>query len=90
MCILPGGGAIASTGCTGLGLGPAAPIRNSGELETNFFYQVGQENAATLGSAHSGAIRKYITDNHIGRTQAFCIVEYHLFGDPSLKLGGFS
>lgn len=89
MCITPKGGAIASTGCTGYGLGPAAPLANSAELEANFFYQIGQDGSTTLGSAHSGSISKYITENSIRQDQAFCIVEYQLFGDPSLRLGGY-
>ena len=89
LCILPKGGAIASTGCTGLGLGGTTPLSNSGGLDANFFYQIGQEAATTLGSAHSGAIRKFISENSIRSTERFCIVEFQLFGDPSLKLGGY-
>ena len=94
LCIKPNGGAIASTGCTGYGLGPVRAsngnLSNSAALEANFFYQIGQTESTTLGSAHSGAINKYIIENYIGQDQAFCIVEYQLFGDPSLKLGGYS
>ena len=90
LCILPNGGAIASTGCTGLGLGGATPLSNSGGLDANFFYQIGQDAATTLGGAHSGAIQKFINENKIRQEEAFCIVEYQLFGDPSLKLGGYT
>jgi hypothetical protein len=80
---------IASTGCTGLGLGGTPPhLKNSGGLDSNFFYQIGN-GSTTLGSAHSGAIRKYILENNVNLDEEFCIVEFHLFGDPSLKLGGY-
>jgi hypothetical protein len=83
LCVLPGGGAIASTGNTGYGSTP------SDELELNFFYQIGQNDSTTLGSANYGAISKYINENNIGRNDAFFITIHQLFGDPSLKLGGF-
>jgi hypothetical protein len=87
---LPEGGAIASTGCTGLGLGGTPPhLINSGGLDCNFFYQIGREDSNNLGDAHSGAIRKYILENTISNDEQFCIVEFHLFGDPSLRLGGY-
>jgi len=89
LCILPNGGAIACTGCTGLGLGGSPPhFERSGGLDCNFFYQIGQ-GSTTLGSAHSGAIRKYVLENDVVQDEEFCIVEFHLFGDPSLKLGGY-
>ena len=89
LCVSPNGGAIACTGCTGLGLGGSPPhLEKSGGLDCNFFYQIGH-GSTTLGSAHSGAIRKYILENNIAQDEEFCIVEFHLFGDPSLKLGGY-
>ncbi len=89
LCVSPNGGAIACTGCTGLGLGGSPPhLENSGGLDCNFFYQIGH-GSTTLGSAHSGAIRKYILENNVVHDEEFCIVEFHLFGDPSLKLGGY-
>ena len=89
LCILPQGGAIASTGCTGLGFGGSTPLSNSGGLDANFFHQIGQNGSTSLGSAHSGAIRKFVNENKIRVREAFCITEYQLFGDPSLKLGGY-
>jgi len=89
--VKPRGGAIASTGCTGYGIGyEGDPVSLSGELESNFFYQIGQNGSANLGSAHSGAIRKFISEEQVGKTEAFCITNWQLFGDPSLKLGGYS
>ena len=88
LCIVPWGGAIASTGCTGLGLGPG--VEMSGRLETDFFYEIGQQGAETLGAAHSGSIQKYVLEHTIGQDDAYVITEWQLFGDPSLQLGGFS
>jgi hypothetical protein len=90
LCISPIGGAIASMGCTGLGLGGTPPhLEKSGGLDCNFFYQIGT-GSNTLGSAHSGAIRKYVLENKpTNSDEDFCIVEFHLFGDPSLQLGGY-
>lgn len=88
LCALPQGGAIASMGCTGLGLGGSPPdLENSGGLDCNFFYKVGN-GATSLGEAHSGAIQKYVLENKVVVDEMFCIVEFHLFGDPSLGLGG--
>ena len=88
LCIIPWGGAIASTGCTGLGLGPG--VEMSGRLETDFFYEIGQQGVETLGAAHSSSIQKYIQEHTIGQDDAYIITEWQLFGDPSLQLGGFS
>jgi len=92
LLVLPRGGAIGSTGCTGYGIGPGGgnPNKLSAKLETNFFYQIGQGNSTTLAEAHSGSIRKYVLeDTVISATAAHCVTVYQLFGDPSLKLGGY-
>jgi hypothetical protein len=39
---------------------------------------------------HSQSIQKYISENTIDQTAAFCITNWALFGDPSLQLGGYS
>jgi hypothetical protein len=88
LCMLIGGGAIASTGCTGYGFDRNSPIDFSGGLEVNLFYQIGKKGSTTLGQAHSGAIQKYMNENAIGQDHAFCISVFQLFGDPSLKIGG--
>lgn len=89
LCLISNGGAIASTGCTGYGIGASGnPVSLSAELETNFFYEVGQDGATNLGQTHQDAISKFINENDIQQTEAFCITEYQLFGDPSLQLGG--
>ncbi len=83
------GGAIASTGCTGFGMGyQGNPVSLSAELETNFFAQIGS-GATHLGQAHSGAIQKFLNDEEINQVEAFCITNWALFGDPSLRLGGY-
>ncbi|VVB61870.1 Peptidase family C25 [uncultured archaeon] len=83
------GGAIASTGCTGYGMGyEGNPVSLTGELESNFFYEIG--NGATyLAQAHSRAIQKLLAEKEIGQIEAFCITNWALFGDPSLRLGGY-
>jgi hypothetical protein len=83
------GGAIASTGCTGFGMGyQGNPVSLSAELETNFFYQIGN-GSTTLGQAHSGAIQKFLDEEEINQVEAFCVTNWALFGDPSLRLGGY-
>jgi hypothetical protein len=89
MIVKPFGGAIASTGCTGYGFGSGTdPVTLSGELEMNFFFEIG--NGSThLAQAHSRAIQKYIAEETIGRSDAFCITNWAVFGDPSLRFGGY-
>jgi hypothetical protein len=88
--VLKPGGAIASTGCTGYGLGSLGdPVGLSAELEVNFFYQIGH-GSTNLAQAHSQAISKYLNGKFLGQSDAFVITNWALFGDPSLKLGGYS
>ena len=83
------GGAIASTGCTGFGMGyQGNPVSLSAELETNFFIQIGS-GVTNLGQAHSGAIQQFLNDEEINQVEAFVITNWALFGDPSLRLGGY-
>ncbi|UCF12378.1 MAG: hypothetical protein JSW06_10130 [Thermoplasmatales archaeon] len=90
LCLVPWGGAIASTGCTGLGLGTGGqPISLSSEMESNFFYEIGQNNTMNLAQAHGDAISKYINENTVTHSAAHCITIFQLFGDPSLKFGGY-
>jgi len=92
MNIIPWGGSIATIAGTGLGIGPGSgtPVKLSAELETNFFYQIGQEDANTLGQAHSGAIIRYLDNNPDYRAiESHCITTYSLLGDPSLMIGGY-
>jgi Peptidase family C25/Propeptide_C25 len=84
------GGAIAATGCTGYGMGyEGQPVSLSGELEVNFFYQIGN-GAEHLAQAHSLAIQKFIAEEEINQIEAFCITNWALLGDSSLQFGGIS
>jgi len=89
LILVPWGGAIATAGCTGYGIGGSHPIVLSSELEANFFYEIGQGNATTPAEAHHDAITKYIIENDIMMTEAFCITEWELFADPSMIFGGY-
>lgn len=82
-------GAIASTGCTDFGLAGSPPDSVSGGLEANLFYKIGTDGVEHLGEAHGGSIEKYILENDLYVNDVFCITEYQLFGDPSLKIGGY-
>jgi hypothetical protein len=91
LIVKPRAAAIASTGCTGYGMGYVGnPVSLSGELESNFFWQIGMNGATNLAQAHSKAIQKFITEEEIGQTEAFVITNWALFGDPSLMFGGYS
>jgi hypothetical protein len=91
LVVKPRGGAIASTGCTGYGFGSGGiPNTLSGALEMNFFWQIGNNSVTNLAKAHSQAISKFISENAIDQTAAFCITDWALFGDPSLQFGGYS
>jgi hypothetical protein len=90
LVIKPRGGAIASTGCTGYGMGSGGnPVSLSGELESNFFYQI-SHGSTNLAQAHSKAIQKFLIEEDIGQIEAFCITNWALLGDPSLMFGGYS
>jgi hypothetical protein len=84
------GGPIAITGSTGYGVGyNDHPISLSAELETNFFYQIGQ-GTTHMGQAHGQAIQKFLAEEDIGQTEAFVITDWAVLGDPSLLFGGYS
>jgi hypothetical protein len=90
LVVKPRGGAIASTGCTGYGFGSSDdPNTLSAALEMNFFEQIGN-GTTNLAKAHSQAIQKYINENEIDQLAAFCITNWALFGDASLRFGGYS
>ncbi len=83
------GGAIGSTGCTGYGMGSGGnPVSLSGELEMNFFYEIGN-GSTNLAQAHSRAIQKYLAEESITSIDAFIITNWAVFGDPSLRFGGY-
>ena len=84
------GGAIASLGdtCAGLGADVGSPVALSSELEYNFYYKIGN-GTHILGQAYSGAVQKYLAEEHIGLWETYCIAIWQLFGDPSLRFGGY-
>jgi len=91
LLVKPRGGAIGSTGCTGYGFGGTDdPNTLSAALEMNFFWEIGNNSIQNLGAAHDKAIQKYVNENVIDQTGAFCITDWMIFGDPSLQLGGYS
>jgi hypothetical protein len=91
LVVKPHGGAIASTGCTGYGIGGTGDPTDdlSAELESNFFYMIGH-NSTHFAETHSQAIRKYLSQNVVGPVDAYCITIWAAFGDPSLLFGGYS
>lgn len=87
-----GGGAIASTGCSGLGLGYFDVLGLADWLEPRFFDVYANQSINILGEVHDQAIRDYI--NIIGGVNSHqndrkTIEEWTLIGDPSLKIGGY-
>jgi hypothetical protein len=91
LVVKPRGGAIASTGCTGYSWGDENyPATLSYKLDPNFFWQIGMNGATNLGQAHSKAIQKFLAEEQIGQLEAYCLTEWELFGDPSLRFGGYS
>jgi hypothetical protein len=91
LVVKPLGGAIASTGDTGYGFGSSDdPNTLSAALEMNFFWEIGNNSVQHLSLAHGMAIQKFISENDIDQTAAFCITNWALFGDPSLQFGGYS
>jgi len=88
-----GGGAIASTGCSGLGLGYFNVLGLADWLEPRFFDAYANQSKNILGEVHDQAIRDYI--NIIGGVNSHqndrkTVEEWTLIGDPSLKIGGYS
>jgi hypothetical protein len=84
------GGAIASAGSTGYGIGYVGyAVSLSGELESNFFYEIGY-GSTHLSQAHSLAIQKFLAEEEVQQTEAFVITNWALLGDPSLLFGGYS
>jgi len=94
-----GGGAIGSTGCSGLGYGYVNEYCTEGLggwINPRVIDAYANQSIDILGEAHSQAITDYINiimaegyevqDTQIDRKT---IEEFILFGDPSLKLGGY-
>ena len=95
------GGSIATIGCTALGALKEDKISLAGggnELEVQFFRQYGENNKSVLGEAWSESISWYI-DNYPVDWRSYGVSDswidaqvvesWILFGDPSLKMGGY-
>jgi len=96
-----GGGAIATISNTGLGTHGDGDIDNNsvpdyleildGWLELRFFELYGTENSDVLGANHGEALTDYL-NIFLGdetKMDVKMIQEWALFGDPSLKIGGY-
>ena len=93
----PHGGAIASMGNTGLGYGMPGKMATVGGgdswITIEFFKQYGAENHSILGESYTQALVSYIhtfdmSDFEAGHPKT--VEQWVLFGDPSLKIGGYS
>jgi hypothetical protein len=89
------GGAIATMGNTGLGMGlPGFDYPNGldGWLLPRFFYNYNQLGRSYIGQAHSAAIADYINefDINIDDADRQMVEQWILLGDPSLMIGGYS
>jgi len=95
------GGSIATIGCTALGALKEDKISLTGggnELEVQFFRQYGENNKSILGEAWKESISWYIDNypvdwntNAVSDSwiDAQVVESWILFGDPSLKMGGY-
>ena len=93
------GGSIATIGCSALGYTKEDKDSFEGGLnwlEVTFFYHYGQNNTHLLGKAWADAITSYLDmypiewvakDSFI---DAKVVQSWVLFGDPSLKIGGYT
>ncbi len=85
-------GAIASIGCSGLGLGYYNIVGLSDWLNPRFFDAYANQSKAFLGEAHGQAIQDYISiiggvNSH--QNDRKTVEEFTLIGDPSLRIGGY-
>ena len=90
----PDGGAIATMGNTGLGMGIGGEdyvTGLDGWLLPRFFYHYGQEAEEFVGMAQSSAITDYVNEFDINSVSADrqMIQQWALLGDPSLMIGGY-
>jgi hypothetical protein len=102
LTIKKGGGAIATIANTGLGTHALADSDHNsindyleildGWLELRFFQLYKQEQVDVLGDLHGGAIEDYL-NRFLGghdEMELKMVQQWELFGDPSLKVGGYS
>jgi hypothetical protein len=90
------GGAIATIGNTGLGMGLEGYRYTEGLdgwLLPRFFYNYGVKGKEILGEAHGSAITDYANTFEINQGDGDdrqMITQWALLGDPSLQIGGYS
>lgn len=85
-------GAIASIGCSGLGIGYFNIVGLSDWLNPRFFDAYANQSKVYLGEAHAQAIQDYISiiggvNSH--QNDRKTVEEFTLIGDPSLRIGGY-
>ena len=97
----PRGGAIATFGCTGLGIGTVGDYNEDGIpdtlqslltwLELRFFEAYAEDNIEILGQTWGSAITDYIStfDCYRDKSDRKTVEEWVLLGDPSLMIGGY-
>jgi hypothetical protein len=96
------GGSIATIGCTGLGMSKEDKESFSGAgdyLEPTFFHEYGVNGTTILGNVWGNTISDYLNHYPIDwdtpaakdcAIDAKTVQQWALFGDPSLKIGGYS
>lgn len=96
-----GGGSIATMGCSGLGLTKEDKSTLEGAsdfLDSQIFYEYGMNGTDILGEVWGKAISNYLDKYPINWNtnsswdyayDAKTVQQYVLFGDPSLKIGGY-
>ena len=100
----PDGGSVAGIGYTGMAGGwygengdldndgieePDCVECGSGFLEIGFFEAIGKNHSSHLGPCMNYALEKYILVHEIDINTISNIQKFILFGDPSLKIGGY-
>ncbi len=95
------GGSIATIGCTGLGMSKEDKQSFSGAgdyLEPTFFHEYGENGTRILGQVWGNTITDYLNHYPIdwqtpaakdSAIDAKTVQQWALFGDPSLKIGGY-
>jgi hypothetical protein len=97
----PGGGAIASLGCTGLGYGASGDRDQDGIpdcIEYNLgwaevkFADVYASGVTVLGNTHVAVLNEYINTFEVDtdRIDRKTVEEWVLLGDPTLAVGGYA
>lgn len=96
------GGSIATIGCTGLGMSKEDKESFSGAgdyLEPTFFHEYGVNGTTILGKVWGNAISDYLNHYPIdwntpaakdSAIDTKTVQQWALFGDPSLKIGGYT